>query len=140
MDKSNFFKIIEQVVNLNISYIELKTDSFYIKALKEDYDKEAYSAVKISDEIDCTKEKSSIIQIKSLYVGVINIFNSKTNDMYVEVGRKVKQGQILGIIMFLKIPIVIVSPIQGMLTEVLVENNEIVEYGQVIFKIKKVKE
>lgn len=138
MDKDDFFKIVKQIVNSNISYIELKTDDLHIKALKKHCDKKTCTTIKIGDEICCTKEKPSIIQIKSLYVGVINIFNNDTNDVYVKVGSKVKEGQLLGSIMFLKIPINVVSPIEGIVTEVLVENNEIVEYGQVLFKIKKV--
>ncbi|MCR3758496.1 biotin/lipoyl-binding protein [Clostridium felsineum] len=137
MDKKDFWKIIEQISNSSISYIELKTDDLHIKALKEDCDKKTCSTVKVGDEICCTKEKSSIIQVKSLYVGVISIFNSDTNDVYVGVGSKVKKGQLLGSIMFLKVSINVVSPVEGIVTEVLVENNKIVEYGQALFKIKK---
>ncbi|MFL0250536.1 acetyl-CoA carboxylase biotin carboxyl carrier protein [Clostridium neuense] len=136
MDENNFLKIIELIINSGASYAELKTDSLYIKALKGSNDKQSFNKIKIGDEICCTKERSDIMQIKSLYVGVINIFNRKTNDVYVKIGSKVKQGQILGIIMFLKIPIDIVSPAKGIVTEVLVKNNEMVEYGQVLFKIK----
>lgn len=136
MDENNFLKIIEQIINSGASYAELKTDSLYIKALKGSNDKQSFNKIKIGDEICYTKERSDIMQIKSLYVGVINIFNRKTNDVYVKIGSKVKQGQILGIIMFLKIPIDIVSPAKGIVTEVLVKNNEMVEYGQVLFKIK----
>ncbi|PJI09256.1 MULTISPECIES: acetyl-CoA carboxylase biotin carboxyl carrier protein [Clostridium] len=138
MNKYDFFKVVELITNSNISYIELKTDSLHIKALKEDCNKKFYSNLKIGDEICCTKEKSSIIQIKSLYVGVINIFKGETSDEYIKAGSKVKKGQILGSIMFLKIPINVVSPIDGIVTEVLAKNNEIVEYGQVLFKIKKI--
>lgn len=138
MDKSDSFKIIEQIINSDVSYIKLKTDSIYIKALRGGYDKNSYNKVKIGDEICCTKENSNLIQIKSLYVGVINIFNSETNDVYVKIEGKVKQGQILGIIMFLKLDINLVSPVEGIVTKVLVKNNEIVEYGQVLFEIESI--
>lgn len=130
MDESEILKVVEKIIKSNISCIEIKTDNIYIKVIKNDYNE-----TKTSNQICCTSRKSNVIQIKSMYVGIINIFDDKTNELYVKVGDKVKQGQILGTINYLKIPIDIVSSVEGIITKIYVKNNNMVEYGQVLFEI-----
>lgn len=135
MDENDFLKLIKQILNLKTSYIEIKTDNLYIKALKTDCNKSFNNKIRTKDRICCTKAEPNVVHVKSLYVGVISIFNKKTNDTYVKVGNKVKKNQILGFINYLKINIDVLSPIDGIVTKVFIRNNDIVEYGQALFEI-----
>ena len=56
-------------------------------------------------------------------------------DNFVEVGDKVKKGQVLAIIEAMKLMNEIESEFDGEIAEVLVENGEAVEYGQPLFRI-----
>ncbi|ABB13909.1 sodium-extruding oxaloacetate decarboxylase subunit alpha [Carboxydothermus hydrogenoformans] len=55
---------------------------------------------------------------------------------FVEVGQKIKPGDVLCIIEAMKLMNEIESEISGEIVEILVENGEMVEYGQPLFKVK----
>jgi acetyl-CoA carboxylase biotin carboxyl carrier protein len=135
MNEVDFLDFVKEIISLNNSYFELKADNLYIKVSKECCNEQVSSDIRAYDEISCAREKGNIIYIKSLYVGIINTFDIKTSDMYVKEGSKVKRGQVLGIISYLKIPITVEASIDGVLTKVFVKNNEMIDYGQVLFEI-----
>ncbi len=55
---------------------------------------------------------------------------------YVQVGDTVKKGQVLGIIEAMKLMNEIESEYDGVVEAILVENENIVEYGQPLFRIR----
>ncbi|GAV25664.1 acetyl-CoA carboxylase [Carboxydothermus islandicus] len=55
---------------------------------------------------------------------------------FVEVGQKIKPGDVLCIIEAMKLMNEIESEISGEIVEILVENGEMVEYGQPLFKVR----
>ncbi len=55
---------------------------------------------------------------------------------YVKVGDTVKKGQVLGLIEAMKLMNEIESEYDGVVEAILVENEEVVEYGQPLFRIK----
>jgi acetyl-CoA carboxylase biotin carboxyl carrier protein len=55
--------------------------------------------------------------------------------LFVEVGSKVKRGQVLCIIEAMKLMNEIESELDGEIAEILVENEQMVEYGQPLFRI-----
>jgi biotin carboxyl carrier protein len=54
------------------------------------------------------------------------------------VGKKIKKGDVLCIIEAMKLMNEVTSDIDGEIIETLVENRSIVEYGQPLFKVRKV--
>jgi len=56
-------------------------------------------------------------------------------DPYVQVGDSVKKGQVLCLIEAMKLMNEIVAPQDGVVSAILVENENIVEYGQALFRI-----
>ena len=54
----------------------------------------------------------------------------------VKVGDTVKKGQVLGLIEAMKLMNEIESEYDGVVEAILVENEEVVEYGQPLFRIK----
>ena len=57
-------------------------------------------------------------------------------DAFVKVGDTVKKGQVLGIIEAMKLMNEIESEYDGVVEAILVNNEEVVEYGQPLFRIK----
>jgi len=74
--------------------------------------------------------------LKSPMVGTFYTSSAPGKDPYVKVGDKVKKGDTLCIIEAMKLMNEIESEFDGEIVEVLVENEQMVEYGQPLFKIK----
>lgn len=74
--------------------------------------------------------------IQSEYVGTFYAGPSPEQPPYVESGTHVKEGQIVCIVESMKQMHEIISPITGVIEEVLVSDEEKVEYGQKLFRIK----
>ena len=81
-------------------------------------------------------EDKSIAIIKSPMVGTFYRAASPDSPPFVEVGAKVADETTVCIIEAMKVMNEIAAEQKGVITEVLVENGEPVEYGQPLFKIK----
>lgn len=79
--------------------------------------------------------KEALLEIKSPMVGTFYGSPEPSAKNYVAVGERVKNGQIVCIIEAMKIMNEIESEFSGVVREVLVQNAQPVEYGQVLFRI-----
>jgi acetyl-CoA carboxylase biotin carboxyl carrier protein len=79
--------------------------------------------------------KEELIEIKSPMVGTFYSSAEPGAKAYVSAGDRVKNGQIVCIIEAMKIMNEIESEFSGVVREVLVQNAQPVEYGQVLFRI-----
>jgi acetyl-CoA carboxylase biotin carboxyl carrier protein len=82
------------------------------------------------------KEDLNIQEVFSPIVGTFYRSSSPDKPSFVEVGTKVKKGSTLCILEAMKLMNEIQSEVDGEIVEILVENTEMVEYGQPMFKIK----
>ena len=87
-----------------------------------------------TDYSEKTKEKNNIV--KSPMVGTFYLKPSPTSNPYVEVGKEVKQGEILCIIEAMKLMNEIESEYSGKIKEIFVKDGEPVEYGTDLFIIE----
>lgn len=78
---------------------------------------------------------SSLIEIKSPMVGTF--FRAPTPDTppYAEVGDRVKPGDTLCIIEAMKLMNELECEVSGIIEEICIENDEPVEYGQILFRV-----
>lgn len=81
-------------------------------------------------------EDSSCRMIKSPLVGTFYSSASPEAEPFVKVGDKVSKGQVLGIIEAMKLMNDIESDFDGEIVEIMVNNKDMVEYDQPLFKIK----
>ena len=75
-------------------------------------------------------------RVKAPLVGTFYLASSPDSEPFVSVGDTVKKGQILGIIEAMKLKNEIESEYDGVVESILVENEQMVEYGQPLFVIK----
>jgi len=74
--------------------------------------------------------------VKSPLVGTFYNASSPDAEAFVKVGDAVKKGQVLGIVEAMKLMNEIESEFDGTVEQILVENEEVVEYGQPLFVIR----
>lgn len=74
--------------------------------------------------------------VKSPLVGTFYNAPSPDAETFVKVGDTVKKGQVLGIVEAMKLMNEIESEFDGTVEQILVENEEVVEYGQPLFVIR----
>jgi acetyl-CoA carboxylase biotin carboxyl carrier protein len=78
---------------------------------------------------------SGLLEVKSPMVGTFYRAPAPEAPPYVEVGTRVTKGQTLCILEAMKLMNELESEFEGVVRQVLVENAEPVEYGQVLFRI-----
>ena len=108
-------KVVEKVQEKNIQHIEQK---------------EANEIVETETQEDNCKI------VKSPMVGTFYLKPDPNSNPYVEIGKKVKKGDILCIIEAMKLMNEIECEFDGEISEILVKDGEMVEYGKPLFKIK----
>lgn len=80
--------------------------------------------------------KSDGTPITSPMVGVFYAAPAPDKDPYVSVGSKVSKGDVLCLIEAMKLMNEVTAEKNGEITEICVENGQVVEYGQPLFLIK----
>ncbi|NQU95825.1 MAG: acetyl-CoA carboxylase biotin carboxyl carrier protein [Candidatus Omnitrophica bacterium] len=83
------------------------------------------------------KEKeSNAVEIKAPMVGTFYASPSPDAKSFVEIGQKINEGDVLCIIEAMKLMNEIKSEVKGKIVDIVVENAEPVEFGQVMFLIE----
>lgn len=142
-------KMIKDLENSNINKLEVE----FPNGLKIKMDKGAgtVSNVPATTSISTTpvvtnkvitnvntenKEEENYKIIKSPMVGTFYASSSPTTEPFVKVGDKVKKGQVVCIVEAMKLMNEIESEFDGEIAEICMKNEDMVEYGTPLFKIK----
>lgn len=88
-----------------------------------------------SSKKDVDKDESFNI-VKSPMVGTFYSSPSPNEEPFVKVGDKVKKGDVLCVVEAMKLMNEIESEFDGEIVEICVNNEDMVEYGKTLFKIK----
>ena len=78
---------------------------------------------------------NDMTEVKSPMVGVFYAAPAPDAKPYVQVGDKVKKGDVLCIIEAMKLMNEIQADADGEIADICVQNGDLVEYGQTLFKI-----
>jgi len=81
-------------------------------------------------------QSDGLVEIRSPMVGTFYRSPSPDAPPYVEAGARVSKGQTLCILEAMKLMNELESEVAGVVREILIENSEPVEYGQVLFRIE----
>ncbi len=79
--------------------------------------------------------KAGILDVKSPMVGTFYRSPSPDAESYVRVGDHVEPGRVLCIVEAMKLMNEIEAEVSGTITEILTENTQPVEFGQILFRI-----
>ncbi|MFS9260799.1 acetyl-CoA carboxylase biotin carboxyl carrier protein [Streptococcus infantis] len=93
-------------------------------------------AVEVVSESSASESVAEEDLVESPLVGVAYLAAGPDKSNFVSVGDTVKKGQTLVIIEAMKIMNEIPAPKDGVVTEILVENEEMVEFGKGLVRIK----
>ncbi len=143
MEYEKIKQLIDDIGNSKLTSLEIEfPDGTKINAKKENKNtvvsnvqEEKYEQiVEVKPEVeDNYKEEGNIVT--SPMVGTFYIKPSPNASPYVEIGSKVKRGDVLCIIEAMKLMNEIESEYDGEITEILVKDGEPVEYGKPLFRI-----
>ena len=147
MEYSDIKKLIEDMGNSKIDNLEIE----FPDGLKIKMDKTQKTAVEtvapqtvvtpvvsnnVVTTVETPKEEENSKIIKSPMVGTFYASSSPTAESFVKVGDKIKKGQVVCIVEAMKLMNEIESEFDGEVVEICVKNEDMVEYGTPLFKIK----
>ena len=84
---------------------------------------------------DQSVDFNRLTEVKSPMVGVFYSAPSPDSEPFVSIGGKVKKGDVLCIIEAMKLMNEIVAEQDGEIVDICIKNGDIVEFGQVLFKM-----
>ena len=135
MKIEDIVQLLENVYKYNISELSIKSENEKV-IIKNDTDDKVVDTVRVVTEKTEGESKNKSDEeniIKSPLAGRFYAAPSVGSDNYVKVGDKVEEGQTLAIIEAMKLMNEIKSEYSGTVKSILVENEELVEYGQPLF-------
>ena len=145
MEFENLLTLIKNVSESNLTGLVYEQDGVKIKLTKECQSVsggvENQPAIEVPDVFRerAQEETEQAVQsgkvVKSPLVGTFYAAPSEEADPYVKVGDAVKKDQTLAIVEAMKLMNEIESEFDGTIEEIYVENGQMVEYGQPLFRI-----
>lgn len=117
-----------------VEVVEKKEDAPVVAEAKPQV--EAVPQQEEKEEAPVVSDDDSVVEIVSPMVGTFYRKPSPEADPYVQVGDKIKESTIVCIVEAMKLFNEIEAEVEGEIVEVLVEDGELVEYGQPLFKVK----
>lgn len=140
MELSNIIELIHAVSDSNLTQFNLQDGNLNISMSAEKtivQQATAQSAVQnqITGQATGTETFTGNV-VKSPLVGTYYAASSPDSAPFVKVGDKVNKGQVLGIVEAMKLMNEIESEFDGTVKEIMVENEQMVEFGQPMFVIE----
>lgn len=144
----NVEQIVELIQAVSASSIgELNYEEGNLKiSLKKEENKTVLTS---AEPVSCAVPKPMVVSetkaelpaadekvIKSPLVGTFYAAPAENAEPFIKVGDQVQEGKVLGIVEAMKLMNEIESEFDGVIEKILVENGEIVEYGQPLFVVR----
>lgn len=141
MELDDLKGLIDLLKETDITELQIEKDNVKVKIRRE----RLLSSVEISKPAalekplaEAMEEPQRLITVTSPIVGTFFRSPSPEADPFIEVGSRVKKGQVLCIVEAMKLMNEIESEIEGVVVRILVENAQSVEYGEPLFLIEPV--
>lgn len=147
MEFENLLKLIETVSSSELTHFSMKEGEFKLSMGKDSIvvsgrEISEIKTERISARAETNSEKKSQTElsegkmVKAPLVGTFYSASAPEEEPFVQVGDSVKKGQTLGIIEAMKLMNEIECEYDGVIDKILVENGQMIEYGQPLFTIK----
>ncbi len=144
MEYEKIKQLMDDMGNSKLSSIDIDFPDGTKISMKKNENVEISTKAMKSSSQDVKKEEPELEQssnentgkiVKSPMVGTFYIKPNPSANPYVEVGKKVKKGDVLCIIEAMKLMNEIESEFDGEIAEIFIKDGEAVEYGKPLFKI-----
>lgn len=144
MEYEKIKQLMDDMGNSKLSSIDIDFPDGTKISMKKNENVEISTKAMKSSSQDVKKEEPELEQssnedtgkiVKSPMVGTFYIKPNPSANPYVEVGKKVKKGDVLCIIEAMKLMNEIESEFDGEVAEIFIKDGEAVEYGKPLFKI-----
>lgn len=140
MEVDQIIKLMEAVSKHDISEVSMEENGFVLTIKKEN---EVVKKAAVSQTASVGNPVIDIPQINSIsgnaikspLVGTFYAASAPGAEPFIKVGDAVKKGQVLGIVEAMKLMNEIESEYDGIVKSILVEDGNLVEYGQEMFII-----
>jgi acetyl-CoA carboxylase biotin carboxyl carrier protein len=108
-----------------------------LQSLHSEVSHKPFTSQENEDKKEDKKDTSfnNLKEVKSPMVGVFYSAPSPDADSFVTVGSKVKKGDVLCIVEAMKLMNEITAEVEGEIVDICVQNGQVVEYSQTLFKI-----
>ncbi|MBI5410318.1 MAG: acetyl-CoA carboxylase biotin carboxyl carrier protein [Nitrospirae bacterium] len=146
MELDEIKKLIELLKETDITELQLEREGSKLKIKREKFlsSFEAFQPVKqpaaaskpVEERAEAAVEEKKLVTIPSPIVGIFHRAPSPEAPPFVEAGSAVKKGQVLCIVEAMKLMNEIESDTDGVISKILVENGQPVEYGEPLFLIE----
>ncbi|KGJ49664.1 MULTISPECIES: acetyl-CoA carboxylase biotin carboxyl carrier protein [Paraclostridium] len=133
-DENFILEVSKGEVSVNTKTAENKKEELKLTEVSSAYDE----ANKEEASVDLEVSNDNIHVIKAPIMGTYYEASSPESSTFVKVGDKVSKGDTLCIIEAMKLMNEINSDVDGEVVDILVSNEDLVEYNQAIFKIKTI--
>ncbi len=144
MEYEKIKQLMDDMGNSKLSSIDIDFPDGTKISMKKNENVEISTKAMKSSSQDVKKEESELEQssnentgkiVNSPMVGTFYIKPNPSANPYVEVGKKVKKGDVLCIIEAMKLMNEIESEFDGEIAEIFIKDGEAVEYGKALFRI-----
>ncbi len=143
MEYEKIKQLIDDMGNSKLSAIDIDFPDGTKISMKKEETKVVEKVVSPKGQEEKVIQKEEITEeieegniVKSPMVGTFYMKPAPNAKPYVEVGQKVKKGDVLCIIEAMKLMNEIESEFDGEVAEILLKDGEMVEFGKTLFKIK----
>lgn len=148
MEFEKMIELIKTVSDSNLTQFQIEEDGFKLsmktdkqskvvvqkqESVPKEIQSVAMDEIKPAEQKEIKKAEGNVV--KSPLVGTFYSASSPDSAPFVKVGDTVKKGQVLGIIEAMKLMNEIESEFDGVVKEIQIENEQVVEYGQPLFVI-----
>lgn len=148
MEFEKIIELIKTVSDSNLTQFQIEEDGFKLsmktdkqskvvvqkqESIPKEIQSVAMDEIKPAEQKEIKKAEGNVV--KSPLVGTFYSASSPDSAPFVKVGDTVKKGQVLGIVEAMKLMNEIESEFDGVVKEIQIENEQVVEYGQPLFVI-----
>ena len=147
-------ELITHIDESSLAYVDVETESHHVIISKEvpqmrmsqedSQQAQTITEPSVENEVRAVEIPKEIVEIEvkgevieAPMVGVVYLQATPDADPYVKVGDKVQQGDVICIVEAMKLMNEIQAPFSGIITEVCVQNEEVVEYGQPLLRMER---
>ena len=139
MDVKLIKRLMKEFENSSLNKLEISEEQFTIKMEKptERGELKQNPVIEQNDICDEPHINSNVLQVKSPLVGTFYNAPSPDSSPFIKVNQTVNEGDVLCIIEAMKVMNEIRSPFSGTVKKILVTNETMVEFGQVLIEVEK---